>query len=150
MLGIERSLSETGGCLGHETAAFGLQGAAPEEQLVGLEILRASSGVAPVRLALHGTAQSRGNGARDLVLHREDVGHLAIVSLRPELVAVGGIGELHGDPKSGPRPADRPFQHRGHVELLADGAQVQIPNAKRDAPRHAQAFDLRGAFRISL
>jgi hypothetical protein len=42
--------------------------------------------------------QRLGDGTGNLVLHREDVGQLAIVALRPEVAAVGGGDQLRGDP----------------------------------------------------
>ncbi len=104
VLGIERDRPlEARDRLRQEPAALDLQRAAPQQQLVGLEVLGAAARAAPVRLGVHRPAQPRGDGVGDLVLHREHVGHLAVVALRPELVAVGGVDELRGDaqPRAG-------------------------------------------------
>jgi len=50
----------------------------------------------------------------------EDVVELAVESLRPELVAIGGVDELNRDPDPFPRLPDAPFQNRIHAQAPSD------------------------------
>jgi len=52
--------------------------------------------------------QRRSDGAGNLFLHREHVRQLAIVILRPDMRAVIGLDQLHGD-LSGNRRRARPL-----------------------------------------
>ncbi len=63
---------------------------------------------------------------RDLVLQHEDVGHLPVVGLRPEVIAIGGVDELGGDADLIASLAHAPLQNRLHVQLLGDCADVLV------------------------
>ena len=62
--------------------------------------------------------QRRRDRPRDVVLHGEDVVERAIVGLRPEVVAVRQLGQLHPDAHAGAGLRDAPFEHRADVHLL--------------------------------
>jgi hypothetical protein len=63
---------------------------------------------------------------RDLVLNREDVRHLAIVPLGPDVAAVGRRDELCGDPDSVARLADAAFEHVGDAQHFGDLPDVIV------------------------
>jgi hypothetical protein len=71
-------------------------------------------------------AERRDHGFGDLVLHREHVGELAVVGLRPEVVAVGGIDEPGGDAHLVAGLAHAAFEQRSDVELLADAPHILV------------------------
>jgi hypothetical protein len=65
-----------------------------------------------------------GDGARDLVLHGEDVAHVAVVAIRPQMRLGRGVDQLHGDAEPSVRAAHAALDdvahtqsspHRGHV-----------------------------------
>ena len=70
---------------------------------------------------------------RDLVLHREDVLQIAIVSLGPEMITVGHVDELGGDSQPVPGFADASLHDGRHVELLAHLADVLFFPLKANA-----------------
>jgi hypothetical protein len=61
-----------------------------------------------------------GDGGGDFILDGEDVGHLAVVTLGPEMVSIRGLDELgrHADAVTG--LADAPFQNMLDAELAGD------------------------------
>ena len=81
---------------------------------VGVSAMRADS--ADVRVNL----QRLDDAVRDLVLQREDVGQVAVVAVRPQMRAVGGVDELRGDAHPVAGAADRALQHRRHAEVAPD------------------------------
>ena len=90
--------------------------------------------------------QRSGDREGDLVLDFEDVLHLPVVPLGPEVIAVRDAHELGGDAEAGPGAADAPFQHRSHPELGADSAHVLVlpfEGESRGARGDAERLDLR-------
>jgi hypothetical protein len=73
-----------------------------------------------------------------LVLDGEDVGEIAIVALRPELIAVGDADELGRDAQAAAGLLDAAIEHRGDGEGAPDLAGVgRLPlEAERGATRH--------------
>jgi len=69
----------------------------------------------------------------DLVLNGEGVGHLQIVALRPEVMAVDGIDQLRRYPKLRRGVADTPFQHIARAELACDLSNVGQSVLQREA-----------------
>ncbi len=61
-----------------------------------------------------------GDFLRDLRFDREDVGQLAIVSLRPEMRIAFRLDQLHVDPDRVARLLHAPFQNMGDPQLLRD------------------------------
>ena len=100
------------------------------EILLAEQVLRVRLGSGPALFRgrrvqeLH--LQRRDDGPRDLVLHREDVGDLPVVGLRPEVVTVAGVHELGGDADLIAGLADASLEHGCDVELLRDGAHVLV------------------------
>ena len=78
--------------------------------------------LAGLRDELH--LQRTGDGLRDVVLNGEDVGQLAVVPFRPQMIAVLRVDELcrHADPAS--RAADAAFENVRDAERLGDPADV--------------------------
>src|SRR5687768_15627143 len=62
--------------------------------------------------------------SRNLILHLEDVTHLAIEIVRPHLVAVIGVDELCRDAKFGSCTSHTSLQNRVDAERVTDGADV--------------------------
>ena len=60
------------------------------------------------------------DGLGDLVLHREHVGEIAVVALRPEMAAGGDVDELGGDAHMVAVLAHAALDDVADAELLAD------------------------------
>ena len=90
-------------------------------------------------------AQLRHHRLRDVVLHREDVVECTVVGLRPQVIAVSYLDELHRDPHPAARLAHAAFEHRGDVERLADlghGGRLALEREGRGTRRDPQPTDL--------
>jgi hypothetical protein len=97
-------------------------------------------------LGSEGHLKRAGDGRRDLILHRKNVGQLAVVALRPEMAAVGGRDQLRGDADAAPGPPHAAFQDRRHSQSFGNLANVQLFTAKRKRRRpsnHLQPRNLR-------
>jgi len=84
--------------------------------------------------------------ARDFVLHGEDVGHLTVERVRPEVEARGGVDELRCHPEPSADVAHTTAQHRGDVKSSSDFADVTARAAKRERARtrrNLEPFQLR-------
>ena len=66
--------------------------------------------------------------AGQLVLDHEDAPELAVVRLRPQMVAVRRIHELGSNSHGAAFPPDTALNDGGHGELLADGPDVHVPS----------------------
>ena len=66
----------------------------------------------------------RGNSDRrrfgDFVLHRKDVGEIAIVTLGPDMLAALGLNTLRGDANAIAGFAQAAFEHIAHTKFAAD------------------------------
>ena len=71
--------------------------AALQEQFGGVGVVGEALQHRGAFLAEQLQLQNGHNSQRDLVLQLEDIAHLAVVALRPHLIAIGGVDELHGD-----------------------------------------------------
>ena len=60
---------------------------------------------------------------RQLALERQDVAHVALVALRPEMPVGGRLDELHGDAHAVAGAEHRPFHDRVHAQLARDLGQ---------------------------
>jgi hypothetical protein len=110
--------------------------------VIRLEILRVA--LEPWRLLLTAELELQRVDVvgRDLVLDLEHVLHLAVVALGPDLIAVGRVVELRGDAEVLACGADAAFQHRLHLQRLADPPHVTglaLELKGREASGHAQA-----------
>jgi hypothetical protein len=88
----------------------------------------------------------------NLILHREQVFHLAVVPLGPQMRAVGGGDQLrrHADPLT--RPAHAAFQHVGDAQNLRDSSNVDVlpfEGERRGARDHLQPGTFTSALMIS-
>src|SRR2546429_426348 len=82
------------------------------------------------------------DGPRDFVLHREHVLDVALVLLRPELIATRGVDQLGIHPDAAAGAPHRALEQRRNVQLLPDlaGVHVPVPECEcRGACRHPQA-----------
>src|SRR5262249_54244878 len=82
-------------------------------------------------------SQRQGYRLGDLILNRENVRHLAIVALRPEVISVGGVDELRRHANAASRAPNAPFQDRLHRQRLGDPANVLLlaPEGERRGSR---------------
>jgi hypothetical protein len=93
---------------------------AAQVEVVGLHVPGRLDGQLGLLLRGQGDAQRLGNLARDLVLHLEDVLHLAVVPLRPQRKVGARVDELRVDPQAAAGPAQAAREHVGGRQLLAD------------------------------
>ena len=100
------------------------QRAALQIELIRLDIRRRLFDQPIVFATGEGHPQSLGDRLRNLILHVEDVFQLTVVPLRPQLKAIGHVAQLHGDAHAIPGSPHAAFEHRRHVQLLADGPKV--------------------------
>ena len=91
-------------------------------QVVGL------LGREPLLVALRQVERERAdNLLRHVVLHGEDVGQVAIETLRPQMSARGRVDKLCGDPYPVAGLADAALQHVAHAEVPAHLLNVHVP-----------------------
>ena len=98
------------------------------------------------RLAEQRQLQLADYGARDVVLDLEHILEVAVVRLRPEVIAVVGAHQLCRDAHGVTHLADAPFQHVRHLERLPDLADRDRAAAERERGgpgRDAQVGNLR-------
>ena len=113
--------------------------------VVGLDIAGSARGEAGFFGRQQPHFQGVGDRARDLVLDLEDVFHLAVVALRPEMVAVGHVDQLRADPDPLAGLAHAPFEHALNVERAADPPDVFVLPLEREgggAGSDAEGLDL--------
>ena len=90
-------------------------------------------------------AKSFHDRLRDIVLNGEDVLHLAVVALRPQMITVGNVHELSGDAKAVAHLADAALENRRDLQLPSDLADVLVLSLERErrrARRDAQRLNL--------
>ena len=75
-------------------------------------------------------------GARDclgdVVLNGEDVGELAVVAFRPEVITILCVNELCGDADASARPTHAAFEDGADAERFGDLRDVLLLAAKRE------------------
>src|SRR6266436_9820011 len=84
-------------------------------------------------------SQRRYNGPCDLILNLEDVIQLAIVGLRPDVVAVVGANQLHGDAKGAAGLAYTPLEDVRNGErrgYIAEGRLLAFEVERRGPRRY--------------
>jgi hypothetical protein len=64
------------------------------------------------------------DSTRDLVLQGEQIAHVAVEPLRPQMGVGLGIDQLRVDAHLVPRPLDDPLQNIAHAQLAADLLRV--------------------------
>ena len=67
-----------------------------------------------------------------IVLNREDVGHVRVIVLGPDVMARIGIDQLGGYPHSRPQLTDAAFDHILRTELAPNGLHIEILVAVRE------------------
>src|SRR5499427_7410787 len=105
----------------------------PEKTVVGVQLDRALLQRALQSDVLHRDAERRGNRPRHLVLQLENIAHLAVVAVAPELNAGGAVNQLHRDAHAPGRAPDAALDDVPGLQPLAD-----FPRLK------AKALDLQG------
>ncbi len=68
--------------------------------------------------------ESGSNFLREIGLDGKDVGQIAVVIFRPNVLVVVGIDQLHVNPNAIADAANAAFQKRGHPERFANFAGV--------------------------
>ena len=99
----------------------------PQTTVTQVPRIQVLGGLAPRALALDLRQfgfDRAGDGQGDLVLQVEDVCQLAVVALRPNVVAVAGIDELRGDPHTVAAFAHTAFQDIANAKLSPDLADI--------------------------
>src|SRR5205814_7143917 len=109
-----------------------LRAAVPREAALEVQVVGAEIGAVPDRgrvaeILQESRAERVDDGARDLVLDRENVGQLAVVALRPERPPVPYAGVLGRDAEPGAGAAHRAIEHGADVEPSAERAYVLAP-----------------------
>src|SRR6187455_2213147 len=66
------------------------------------------------------------NGSRDLILDGKQIPHVALISLRPYLIAIRHAYQLGGNPDSIARGANATFKHGGNTELAANISDIRV------------------------
>src|SRR5688500_11283047 len=82
---------------------------------------------------------------RDVVLDREHILHLAVVSLGPEVVSVRYVHELRSDAELAPHLAYAALEHSRDLELppnLTDVLVLSLEGERRRPGRHTKRLDL--------
>ena len=124
-------------CGDHPLAA---QVTAFEVKLVGLQILRRGFDARP-----ESDLELFGNGARNLILDGEDILHLPVVAVGPQLEAVSGVHQLGGDadPIAGaPNAAVKNVDNAKFGGNLADLRVLALKRERRTPRGHTQAVNL--------
>src|SRR5205085_6856037 len=98
--------------------------AAAKIVVVGLDVLRGHFLDCPLFVFTQDNAKRFRNVLRDLVLNREDVFDLTIVSLGPELISICDVDELHADADFISHLAHTSLENGGHLELFPDFTNV--------------------------
>ncbi len=119
---------------------------AAQVQVVGLQVVGRLGGDRLLLLRGERDAQRLGDLARDLVLHLEDVLHLAVVALRPEREVGARVDQLGVDAQAVAGAAQAAGEHVRGAQLLADLRRRDLLVAvgeHRRAREDVQAADLR-------
>src|SRR5262245_32076975 len=74
----------------------------------------------------------------DLVLHREHISDVAVVSLTPHECAVGRRSEVHYDPQPIAIALNGSGQHGRDAELFADRVRIPLPSGERASSSRAE------------
>jgi hypothetical protein len=109
-------------------------------ELVGFEVVRRSFGS-----CAQGHPEPLGDGTGNLILDVKDVLHLTVVALGPQLEAIPGVNELHGDANPVAGSTNAALEHvryPQHHSDLADLGRLALERKRRRAGRHPQAFHL--------
>src|ERR1039457_3152455 len=83
--------------------------------------------------------------SRDFILHREYIGKLPVVTLRPQVESVGRTDQLGGDPDAVPAFADAPFEDVLDSQFVGDLRNLQVLSLEgecRGAGCHFESRDL--------
>src|SRR5262249_37505174 len=119
---------------------------AAEDQIVGLEHAgRGLSEASSLGLG-HLDGQRANDLLRDVVLHGEDVARVAVVALRPQVIARLRVHQLRGDPHAAARSLHAAFEHVPNTEVMADVTHVDrfaLVGEHRVPGDDEQAGDLR-------
>src|SRR5207253_498241 len=86
------------------------------------------------------------NRARDLVLNLEHILHLAVVTLRPQMVSVRRIHQLRRDAQTAVSSSYASLKNCSHVQPFTDNAQVDVlsfERKSRTSRNHVQLFNPR-------
>src|SRR6266516_2506058 len=106
-------------------------------------LLRQSARFFDAELDLQGFNNALGH----LALKGKNISYVAVVIFRPEMVPIGHIDQLSGDPKFISGFAHTAFEHGVHMQLLTDFAKNVVlvfpfESETRCPPRHAQPWYL--------
>ena len=98
--------------------------AALQDGVVGLDVRVCGAAGAALADPEQRDLQRRRHRLCNVILHREDVGQLAVVGVRPEVKAVSNLDQLCRDPHAVALFAHAAFENRARVQLLTDRTEV--------------------------
>jgi hypothetical protein len=81
--------------------------------------------------------ESPRDGFRDLILYREQIRHLAIVTPRPEMKTIRRLDELRRDPEAAAHLANTPFENMFDVQPPANLRNFNVLTPEEEGGRAA-------------
>jgi hypothetical protein len=78
-------------------------------------------------------AQLLHNGLADLILDGKNIRQFSIIAFAPEVVAIGNLDELDGDPDPFPDPGKASLQNGGDIEPGPDLPDILLLSAECEA-----------------
>src|ERR1700685_4210191 len=93
--------------------------------------------------------KSGGDGQRDFILDGEDVRHLPVVALRPEMTPIGSGDQLGDDANPAARTPYATFENIRNTERLGDFADVFLFASEGEGGSSRDDFEPRPAGQVS-
>src|ERR1017187_9518068 len=109
--------------------------AAPKKRLIGAQIWYMTPQRGAVQRKLD--PESPRDGFRDLILYREQIRHLAIVTPRPEMKTIRRLDELRRDPEAAAHLANPPFENMFDVQPPANLRNFNVLTPEEEGGRAA-------------
>ena len=98
-----------------------------EIEVVSLDVVRAALLDGLLLFGQELESQRLDDRFGDLVLQREDIAQVAVVTFGPDVIVARRDDQLRGDPHTTPCFSHAPFQHVAHVEFARDSRHIHVP-----------------------
>ena len=110
---------------------------AAQVELVSLDVNRARATLLdrPLLVLAQNYSQRLHDRLRDIILNREDILQLTVVALGPQVISISDVHQLRGDAELVPHLPYTALEHRRHLELAPDVADVFAPALERERRR---------------